>query len=161
MTAAEAPPPGPVAAPPDDAIDGRAILRGALVGLAVFVPVSILRVVLDREITDFDDSGWIYPLFVLILVGYGAAAWVAARNRPDTPYIHGILGAVGALALWIPLRVVIWAVREDNRKLFSGSDAALAPGQLFGQIVIAAGIGMLAGWLSVRLRRAGTEEPVP
>jgi hypothetical protein len=147
--------------PADDAIDGRAVLRGALVGLAVFVPVSILRVVLDREISDFDDSGWIYPLFLLILAGYGAAAWVAARNRPGAPLTHGVLGAVGALGLWIPLRIAIWAVREDDRGLFNGDDAALAPGQLFGQLVIAAGIGMVAGWLSVRLRRPSAGERVP
>ena len=64
------------------AIDWRVVLRGALVGLAVIVPVTVLRVVLDREISDFDNGGWVYPLFVLILIGYAASGWVAGPRPP-------------------------------------------------------------------------------
>ena len=131
--------------------DWRAIVRGAVVGLAVIVPTTVLRVVLDRELRDFDDSGWIYPLFVLILVAYGLAGWVAGRARPDAPLSHGALAALGAFVLWIPIRIVIWAVREDGRALFSGDDAALSPGQVFGQLVIASAIGMLAAVVAARL----------
>jgi len=138
------------------AIDWRVVLRGALVGLAVIVPVTVLRVVLDREIADFDDSGWIYPLFVLILVGYAAAGWVAGRARPDAPLAHGALAGVGVLVLWIPIRIVIWAVREDGRGLVSGDRAALGPGQVFGALVISATVAMVAAALTARItsRRA-------
>jgi hypothetical protein len=132
-------------------IDWRVVLRSACYGLAVIVPVTVLRVILDREVHDFDDSGWIYPLFVLILVAYGLAGWVAGRARPDTPLSHGALAGLGAFVLWIPIRVVIWAVREDGRALFSGDDAALSPGQVFGQLVIASAIGMLAAAVAARL----------
>jgi hypothetical protein len=137
-------------------IDWRVVLRGALVGLAIIVPVTVLRVVLDREITDFDDSGWIYPLFVLILVGYATAGWVAGRSRPDAPLAHGALAGLGVLVLWIPIRIVIWAVREDGRGLVSGDHAALSPGQLFGAFVIAATLAMLGAVLAARIttRRA-------
>ena len=111
------------AAAPALAIDWRVVLRGALVGLAVIVPVTVLRVVLDREISDFDDSGWVYPLFVLILIGYAASGWVAGRARPDSPLTHGALAGIGVLVLWIPIRIVIWAVREDGRGLVSGDNA--------------------------------------
>jgi hypothetical protein len=111
------------------------------VGLAVIVPVTVLRVVLDREVADFDDSGWIYPLFVLILVGYLVAGWVAGRTRPGAPLTHGILAGIGVIVLWIPIRVVIWLVREDGRGLFRGKEAALAPGALFTAFVLAAGLG--------------------
>jgi hypothetical protein len=138
-------------------IDWRVVLRSACYGLAVIVPVTVLRVILDREVHDFDDSGWIYPLFVLILVAYGLAGWVAGRARPDTPLSHGALAGLGAFVLWIPIRVVIWAVREDGRALFSGDDAALSPGQVFGQLVIASAIGMLAAVVAARLEtRRGT-----
>lgn len=144
--------------PPDTGftIDWRAVLRGALVGLAVIVPVTVIRVVLDREIADFDDSGWVYPLFVLILVGYAAAGWVAGRARPDAPLAHGALAGLGVLVLWIPIRIVIWVVREDGRGLFAGERAALRPGQVFGAFVIAAALAMLGALIAARLttRRA-------
>ena len=53
--------------------------------------------------------------------------------------------------IWLPIRVVIWAAREDGRGLFSGHNAALPPGQLFGALVIAAGFGMVGGFLSERV----------
>jgi hypothetical protein len=102
---------------------------------------------------DFDDSGWIYPLFVLILVAYGIAGWIAGRARPDAPLTHGALAGLGAFVLWIPIRVAIWAVREDGKALFSGDDAALNPGQVFGQLVISAAIGMLAAVVAAHLSR--------
>ncbi len=142
--------------PDPDGIDWRVVLRGALYGLAVIVPVTVLRAVLDREVHDFDDSGWIYPLFVLILVAYGSAGWVAGRWRPDAPLTHGALAGLGAFILWIPIRIVIWSVREDGRALFSGDDAALSPGQVFTQVVIASAIGMLGAFVAARIttRRA-------
>ena len=136
---------------PTNAIDWRVVLRGALLGLGVIIPVTVLRVVLDREISDFDDSGWIYPLFVLILLAYGTAGWVAGRARPDAPLTHGALAGLGAFVLWVPIRIVIWAVREDGRGLVAGDDAALRPGQVFGQLVISAAIAMLAAVVAARL----------
>lgn len=136
-----------------DAIDWRVVVRGACYGLAVIIPVTVLRAVLDSEVHEFDDSGWIYPLFVLILVAYGFAGWVAGRARPDAPLTHGALAGLGAFVLWIPIRVVIWAVREDGRGLFGGDDAALNPGQVFAQLVIAAGIGMLGAVIAARISR--------
>jgi hypothetical protein len=133
-------------------VDWRVVLRGALVGLAVIVPVTVLRVVLDREVTDFDHSGWIYPLFLLILAGYAAAGWVAGSARPDAPLTHGALAGLGVIVLWIPIRIVIWAVREDGRGLFTGTDAALRPGQVFGAFVIAAAVAMGAAAVAARVR---------
>ena len=137
------------------------MLRGALTGLAVIVPVTVLRVVLDRELTDFDNSGWVYPLFVLILAGYFLAGWVAGRTETESPLMHGTLAGIGVLVLWIPVRIVIWAVREDDRGLFRGNDAALRPGQLFGNVVIAATFAMVGALLASRradaAARAGSD----
>ena len=152
MTPASTPPPD---AADDDSIDWRAVAHGAFVGLALIVPVTVLRVVLDREVTDFDDSGWIYPLFVLILVGYFAAGWVAGRSRPTMPLTHGVLAGIGVLVLWIPVRIIIWVVREDGRGLVSGDDAALRPGQVFGAFVIAAALAALGAWIGARALTRG------
>lgn len=132
-------------------VDWRVVLRGSLVGLAVIAPVSVLGAVLDHEMTDFDSSGWRYPLFVLILVGYAAAGWVAGRARPDSPLTHAALAGMGAFVLWIPIRVAIWATREDGRGLVSGDRAVLRPGQLFGQFVIAAALAMVGAFLASRI----------
>ena len=136
-----------------DGVDWRVVVRGALIGFGVIVPVATLEAVLRHEIRRFDTSGWIYPLFVLVLVGYAAAGWVAGRARPDTPLMHGTLAGLGAFALWVPTRIVIWAVREDGRGLFSGDHAALRPGQVYGAIVIAVSIGMLGAWIGCWVAR--------
>lgn len=132
------------------AISWRLVVRGSLGGLAVIVPVTVLRVVLDRELTDFADSGWVYPLFVLILVGYFVAGWIAGRPETETPLMHGTLAGIGVLVLWIPVRILIWAIREDDRGLFQGNDAALRPGQIFGNLVIASAFAMLGALLASR-----------
>ena len=152
--AASGPPPATPAA--KERISWGIVARAALIGLAVVVPVTIARVAIDREVGDVDASGWIYPLFVLILVGYVVAGVVAGRGRPDLALTHGTLAGVGVLVVWIPIRIVIWAVREDGRGLFAGHDAALRPGQVFGQLVIAAALGMLGGWLGARVRISRT-----
>src|SRR3954447_14814488 len=132
-----------------------AVARGAGVGLVVLMGVATLRAVLDHEIEDFADSGWTLPLFVILIAGYFLAGWVAERHAAehgmgDAPYTHGALAGIGAFLCWIPLRVGIWLVRDEHRGLVRGSDGALRPGQLFGALVIAAGIGVLGGALAVR-----------
>ncbi len=139
-------------------VDWRSIARGALAGLGVVVAVALLSAVLDHELTDFDDSGWQYPLFVLVLVAYSLAGWVgqwssARRGTGGTPLTVGALSGLGVLACWLPIRVLIWVVRDESRGLFTGDDPALRPGQVFGHIVIAAGLGMLGAFLATRTAR--------
>jgi hypothetical protein len=152
---AERPPPGPPGPPPEPGIaagiNWAAVVRGAVVGLSIIVPVTILRVVVDHEVAHPDTSAWVYPLFVLLLVGYAVGGYVGGKFGADAPLTNGTLAGVGALVIWLPIRVVIWAVREDGRGLFSGHRAALPPGQLFGAFVIAAGLGMVGGFLSERV----------
>jgi hypothetical protein len=140
----------PVTSPDQTEVSWRAVARGALVGLCVIVPVTVVHAILDHEIRDFDDNGWRSVLYLFILAGFFAAGWVAGGLRSDTPFMHGTLAAVGSLVLWIPARIVIWAIREDDRGLFSGKDAALRPGQVFGSLLIAVAFGMFGAWLGAR-----------
>jgi hypothetical protein len=138
--------------------DWAAIGRGALAGLGVVVAVAILSAILDHQITDFDHSGWEYPLFVLVLVAYVLAGWVGQwsavqRGTGDTPLMVGALSGLAVLVCWLPIRVVIWVVRDESRGLFTGEDPALRPGQVFGHIVIAVGLGMLGAFLASRIAR--------
>jgi hypothetical protein len=127
-----------------------AVLRGALLGLSVLAGASVIEAILDHNVDSFNDSGWIYPLFVMILVGYALGGWLAGRLAPDGFLSNGALAGLGALVLWIPVRIVIWLVRDENRGLFSGHSPALRPGQVFGQLLIAATLGMFGGFLGSR-----------
>jgi hypothetical protein len=127
-----------------------AIGRGALVGLCVLVGASVVEAILDRSMDNFKDSGWIYPLFVVVLVGYALGGSVAGRAAPGAPLTNGILAGVGAFVLWIPVRILIWLARDEDKGLFTGHSPAIHPGQLLGHLVIAAGLGLLGGWLGGR-----------
>jgi hypothetical protein len=140
-------------------VDRQAVWRGALLGLLVLVAASVVEALLDRNIDTFRDSGWIYPLFVAILVGYALGGWEAGRMAPDAALTNGVLAGLGAFVLWIPVRIVIWLVRDENRGLFSGHSPALRPGQILGHLVIAAALGMLGGWLGSRSVRRAARGP--
>jgi hypothetical protein len=131
-------------------VNWAAIGRGALVGLCVVVGASVVEAILDRSMDDFKDSGWIYPLFVAILVGYALGGYIAGRGAPGSPLTNGILAGVGAFVLWIPVRVLIWLARDEDKGLFTGHSPAIRPGQLLGHFVIAAALGLLGGWLGGR-----------
>lgn len=135
-------------------VDWRAVLWGAVAGLVLIIATATLQALLDREVEDFEDSGWRLVLFVVVLVAYAVAGWTGAtrsgEDGADAPLTHGALAGLGAIVLWLPVRTVIWLLRDEERGLLRGTDAALRPGQVVGQLVIATGIGMLGGLLAAR-----------
>ena len=131
-------------------VAGRAVLVGALVGLGLLVVVSVVQAVLDNNMDNFDDTGWIYPLFVGVLVSYAVGGFVAGRAAPEGALSNGTLAGIGAFVLWIPVRILIWVARDEDKGLFTGHSPVLRPGQVFGHLVIAAALGMLGGWLGAR-----------
>ena len=132
-------------------VNRTAIVRGAAVGLALIIPITILGAVLDRALDDFEDSGWRVLLAVLIAVAYGVAGWVAGRMS-HYPLTNGALAGVCTFVVWIPVRIVIWLLRDEHRGLVSGSEPVLKLGQIFGQLVLATAIGMLGGFIADRRR---------
>jgi hypothetical protein len=136
-------------------IDWRAVFRGAVAGLCLLVIASVVEAILDRNIDTFSDSGWIYALFVLILFAYALAGFGAGKLVPNAALSNGTLAGVGAFVLWIPVRIVIWLIRDENRGLFTGHSPALRPGQLFGHLVIAAGLGLFGGYMATRAAALG------
>ena len=134
-------------------IDRHAVMRGAALGLLLFVPISALRVLVDHNVSDFDHSGWA-PLFALaIFAVYGIAGFLAARIAIDAPYSNGIVAAIGAFLLWIPIRILIWAVRDSDQHLFSGTNPVFTPGRILGQVVFAAALGAIGGVIASRRAR--------
>ena len=154
------PPPSPAAPETpgprhSSGIEWGSVLRGAMVGLCALVVASVVEAILDRNMDNFKDSGWIYPLFVVVLVGYALSGYVTGRAVPDSPLTNGTLAGLFAFVLWIPVRIVIWLARDERKGLFTGHSPAIRPGQLLGHVVIAAGFGLLGGWLGGRaMRRA-------
>jgi hypothetical protein len=136
-------------------VDWPAVARGALVGLALIIPITILDAILDRRIDDFEDSGWRVLIALLIMAAFIPAGAYAARFTPNTPLTNGALAGLGAFAVWIPFRVLIWLTRDDNRGLVSGNDPVLRPGQIFGFLVISTALGMVGGYLASRRQRTG------
>lgn len=131
-------------------IDRHAIARGAAIGLLLFVPISALRVLVDRNVSDFDHSGWA-PLFAgAIFAVYAISGWVAARIASDAPSSNGIVAAIGALLLWLPIRALIWAVRDSDQQLFGGQSPVFTPARILGQVVFAAALGAIGAVIASR-----------
>jgi len=165
-------------APPDPAAPGpgspgsgtpptvvaSAVAAGAVVGLLVIACTATARALLDRVVGDADDQIAALALFVVLLAGYGAAGWTAQRRAeavgaPDAPLTQGSLAGLGAFVAWIPIRVLIWVARGEDRGLVTGNDAALRPGQVFGALVIAAGLGLVGAFLAARWSRRAPRPP--
>jgi len=58
-------------------VDGRAVINGALAGLAILVAASVLDAILDRSIDDYRHSGARALPFVILLIGYLVALALA------------------------------------------------------------------------------------
>ena len=139
-------------------LDRHAVSRGAAIGLLLIVVISALRVVVDRNVNDFDHSNWA-PLFaVAVFLVYVTAGFVAARIAGDAPLSNGIVAAIGGFVLWLPVRIAIWALRESSEGLFSGRDPVFSPARILGQIVFAALFGAIGGLLAAR-RARGKSRP--
>jgi hypothetical protein len=133
-----------------DVIDRHAVARGAAVGLLLFVPLSAIRVAIDQNVADFDHSGWAPVFAIALFVVYALAGLVAARAAVDAPLSNGIVAAIGAFLLWIPIRILIWAIRDNGQGLFSGVGPVFTPARILGQIVFAAAFGALGAWIASR-----------
>ena len=127
-----------------------AIARGGLVTLVLLFTASVAQSIVDHNVTDFEHSGWIYPFFVAVLLSYAYGGSFAGASAPEAPLSNGALAGIAGFVAWLPLRIAIWLVRDEHRGIFTGTSPILRPGQIFGHIVIAAGLGMLGGLLGAR-----------
>lgn len=140
-------------------LHAEAVGRGAVAGFLALLPVVLVIAVLERQIEDFDTSAWAAVAFVLLLAVFGLAGWVAGAAAPDAPLTNGSLAGLGTFVLWIPLRILIWAVRGDQG-LVSGDDRVLNPGAVLVLFVLAGSVGMVGAWLAARrARRADALSP--
>lgn len=140
----------------NETADRRAVAEGALLGAALILPITVAGALIDRAMDDFDDSAWPVTLFLAILAAYALAGWWAGRRAGDAPLTNGALAGLGAFAAWIPLRVLIWLLRDDSKGLVGGDDAVFTAGGLLGNLVFAAALGMVGALIAGgRARRHG------
>jgi hypothetical protein len=126
---------------------GGPVARGAGIGIAIIVPVTLVAAILVDDGGDTEASAWRIPLFFLVLVAFGVAGGAAGRAMPDARFTVGMLAGLGAFALWLPLRALVWWARDDTRGLISGADAVLRPAQLFTAALFACALGFLGGMI--------------
>lgn len=131
--------------PPDErsVVAWADVRTGAIAGLALLALATIAIAVADNQMDDFDGSALERMLLLPLFVAYAVAGAVGSRDGRSAPLTNGALAAIGALVLWIPLRVVMWVVRDTDRSLVGGDDPVFSIGAIFGQLVIASVFGML------------------
>jgi hypothetical protein len=134
-------------------LDPRAIGRGALFGLAVIAPVSLADVVLS-SVDGFDEDAWVFLLFAIILGAFFLAGFQAAKTAVEAPYTHGALGALGAFALWLPLRIVTRAVIGERVLGRPGDGAIEVLVALLTVALLAMSFGILGGLVASRGSRS-------
>ncbi len=138
-------------------VDRPAVTHGAAVGLLLFVPVTALRALVDHNVDDFRHSAWA-PLFAIALLAvYAVAGFVAARGAPAAPLSNSMVGAIGAFVLWVPVRILIWVIRDTNQGLFAGTDPVFTAAGILAQFVFAAALGAFGGWLAQRRVRDSSD----
>jgi hypothetical protein len=123
-------------------IDRKALTRGAVIGLAVIVPISVAVEVLEQNVDDLEGSGWMVLPFLAILAAYAIAGRGAASVAPDAPLAHGTLAALAAFAGWLVVRIAV--------PLLAGDDLGFGIKAVVTNAMFAAAFGLLGGAMSAR-----------
>ncbi len=104
------------------ALDGRALLAGAVVAVVIALPAALLSaLVLD----DGEDTNLVLALLLPVLAGFGVGGWVAARRAPAGPLANGAVSALCAFALIQGAGVIRRLASDETVSLPSLAFAAL------------------------------------
>ena len=90
-------------------LEWPAIRAGALVAIAVCLPIAILANVL----IDDDESALTTVFFVAVLAGFAVGGWVAAKRSVDAPYSSAGMSGLVAFAAIEVVTVVSLALRDE------------------------------------------------
>lgn len=104
-------------------IDVGAVGKGAVLGLLIVAPASLVDLVLSA-VDGLDEGGLVFLLFTIILVAFFLAGHRAAKQATGSPYTHGALAGLAAFGLWIPLRMITRAL-VGEQLIGREGDAAL------------------------------------
>ena len=90
-------------------ISGLVVLRGAATGLLVAMPAAFANVVYAGEVPKATAS--VNISFLIVLLGFVLAGWLAGREASSESARHGVLAA---LVAFIPVEVVAVLGRMDR-----------------------------------------------
>jgi putative membrane protein (TIGR04086 family) len=129
-------------------LDRNSVLKGTAVTLAITVPPAVVVQLMDDG-NDMAASNWTRVAFLVILIGFGAGGWVAARRQPAAPLAHGAAAAFSAWAVVQAVGIVRRLVIGDSLDWLSFVFAAL----------LAASTGAVGGLLADRYRHRVRPRP--
>jgi putative membrane protein (TIGR04086 family) len=92
-----------------DTVDGRAVGIGALVAIAVALPAALVA----QVVVDDADNSLSFVFFALVLFGFAAGGFAAARHAPHSPFSNGALAALAAFVVIQGLGAIRRAVVDD------------------------------------------------
>jgi putative membrane protein (TIGR04086 family) len=117
--------------------DGRAIGLGALVAMAICVPLAVVSQIIS-DYGNGDAAGVVVVFYFVVLAGLAAGGFVAGSRRPETPLSHGILAAVVAYVVVQGIGVLVNLARGDDISVVA----------IVFNAGLAAAMGLLGGWLA-------------
>ncbi len=91
-------------------LDWPAIRAGALVAVAICLPLAILANVL----IDDEESAATTVSFVAVLAGFAVGGWVAARRSVEAPYSSAGMSGLVAFAAIEVVTIVSLALRDES-----------------------------------------------
>ncbi|MGH9119198.1 MAG: TIGR04086 family membrane protein [Acidimicrobiales bacterium] len=118
-------------------LDWRAIGLGALVAMAISVPLAIVSQVIS-DYGDGDGAGIVVLFYFVVLAGLAVGGFVAGSRRPEAPLTHGILAAVVAYVVVQGIGLIVNLARGDDVSIVA----------LVFNAGLAAAMGLLGGWLA-------------
>lgn len=121
-------------------IDLPSVLVGAVTAVVITLPIGVLsEVVVDSG----DPAGLVLAFLVLLLAGFAAGGYVAARRTPDGPLANSMVAAVAAFAVIQGVGAV--------RHMVAGEPLSL-PSIVFAAF-LACSSGLLGGLVAQRRQR--------
>ncbi|HTC82106.1 MAG TPA: hypothetical protein VK848_11295 [Acidimicrobiia bacterium] len=130
-------------------IDRRALARGALYGLAIIVPVSIVVEVLDA--VDVLSRGlMVFVPFLAILGAFVLAGFQAGRAARSSPYTHGALAGLAAFTGWLTLRMASHLVLGERLLGKEGDTTITVVATVAAAALLSTSGGILGGLLAAR-----------
>ena len=88
-------------------VNWRAVAAGAIAALTGASIVLVAVLIIEATFTISNDSNVFFPLYLLVLLSMAYGGYVAARNAPETPMLHGALAPVPAFVVILLVGVVI------------------------------------------------------
>jgi len=121
-------------------LDRLAVARGAAAGLLISVPGALANVVLADQTPK--PKGALNATFLILVLGFTVAGFLAGREAEDRPSLHGVAAAGAAAVLVIIVGIL--------GRLDRGDGFALVPVVLVA--VVAAGAGSYGSRIGARRR---------